>query len=123
MVGGGEDVAGVQMSEEAEDGVGVADLKESAHLHVNSPYAEGSRSLSSSTTTISRPSPPPSVDIRVTSSPPYDPIDVSDEGRPGERGQEDRKDGRVEEVFELHSSRRMKPTSRGQGISIPSRKF
>lgn len=82
------------------------------------------RSTNSSTTTISRPSPPPSVSIRVDSMPHPNAsaIDVSDEGRPGDVGQEDRADGRVDQVFRLHSSRRMKPTSSGRGVSIPSRK-
>ena len=75
----------------------------------------------SSTTTISRPSQPPSIDLRTDSDPPYEPMDVGDEGSANSPGQADRKDGRVEEVFKLHSSRRMKPTSKGRGVSIPSR--
>lgn len=76
----------------------------------------------SSTTTISRPSPPPSERIELQTTPPYDPIDIGDERPAGQKGQEDRADGRVDEVFKLHSSRRMKPTSTGRGVSIPSRK-
>lgn len=77
----------------------------------------------SSTTTVSRPSPPPSIDLRTDSDPPYEPMDVGDEGNADSPGQADRKDGRVEEVFKLHSSRRMKPTSKGRGVSIPSREY
>ncbi|OXH25658.1 hypothetical protein J008_05310 [Cryptococcus neoformans] len=76
----------------------------------------------SSTTTISRPSPPPSERIGLQTTPPYDPIDIGDERPAGQKGQEDRADGRVDEVFKLHSSRRMKPTSTGRGVSIPSQR-
>ena len=79
------------------------------------------RSTNSSTTTFSQPSPPPSIDINVESSPSYDPMDVGDEGQPEEAGQRDRMNGKVDAVFKLHSSRRMKPTSSGRGVSIPSR--
>ncbi|XAO24584.1 hypothetical protein I312_103388 [Cryptococcus bacillisporus CA1280] len=76
----------------------------------------------SSTTTISRPSPPPSERIELQTTPPYGPIDIGDERPAGQKGQEDRADGRVDEVFKLHSSRRMKPTSTGRGVSIPSQR-
>jgi phosphatidylinositol-3,4,5-trisphosphate 3-phosphatase/dual-specificity protein phosphatase PTEN len=52
----------------------------------------------------------------------YDAIDVGDEAAPGVAGQQDRGDGKVDEVFKLHSSRRMKPSSTKRGVSIPSRK-
>jgi phosphatidylinositol-3,4,5-trisphosphate 3-phosphatase/dual-specificity protein phosphatase PTEN len=46
---------------------------------------------------------------------------VGDEADYDQQGQQDRRDGRVDEVFKLHSSRRMKPSSAGRGVSIPSR--
>jgi phosphatidylinositol-3,4,5-trisphosphate 3-phosphatase/dual-specificity protein phosphatase PTEN len=60
--------------------------------------------------------------IQVTSSPEYEPIAVGDDGAPGSAGQQDRGDGKVDAVFKLHSSRRMKPSSTGRGVSIASRK-
>jgi phosphatidylinositol-3,4,5-trisphosphate 3-phosphatase/dual-specificity protein phosphatase PTEN len=59
--------------------------------------------------------------IQVTSSPEYEPIAVGDDGVPGSAGQQDRGDGKVDAVFKLHSSRRMKPSSTGRGVSIASR--
>jgi hypothetical protein len=59
--------------------------------------------------------------IQVTSSPEYEPIAVGDDGAPGSAGQQDRGDGEVDAVFKLHSSRRMKPSSTGRGVSIASR--
>lgn len=85
------------------------------------PISTVPRSTSSSMTTVSRPSPPASLRVHTQSSHEYDPIDISDEGFTSEQGQQDRRDGRVDEVFKLHSSRRMKPTSTGRGVSIPSR--
>jgi phosphatidylinositol-3,4,5-trisphosphate 3-phosphatase/dual-specificity protein phosphatase PTEN len=92
-------------------------------IEVNDPPARATvpRSTNSSTTTLSHPSPPPSIDIHVETTPPYEAMDVGDEGRPEEAGQRDRMNGRVDAVFKLHSSRRMKPTSSGRGVSIPSR--
>jgi phosphatidylinositol-3,4,5-trisphosphate 3-phosphatase/dual-specificity protein phosphatase PTEN len=95
------------------------DLAAGPESHLQVPYP---RSTNSSTTTLSQPSPAPSIDIR-THTAPYDPIDIGDEQDVDAAGQQDRKDGRVDEVFKLHSSRRMKPTSTGRGVSIPSRKF
>lgn len=80
----------------------------------------GPQSTTSSTTTLSRPSPPPSVSLEV--SPIVLPLDVGDEGDPQSAGQRDRADGKVDSVFKLHSSRRMKPTSSGRGVSIPSQR-
>jgi phosphatidylinositol-3,4,5-trisphosphate 3-phosphatase/dual-specificity protein phosphatase PTEN len=60
--------------------------------------------------------------IQVTSSPEYEPIAVGDEDAPGSAGQQDRNDGKVDSVFKLHSSRRMKPSSTGRGVSIASRR-
>ncbi|WVQ79850.1 hypothetical protein IAT38_001950 [Cryptococcus sp. DSM 104549] len=124
-IGGGQGAAGVQVEgEESEGGPegeregGVSTPARSERIQVDSV----ARSTSSSTTTLSRPSPPPSVDIPVRSGPPFDPLDIGDEGEPGAKGQEDRADGRVDEVFKLHSGRRMKPTSTGRGVSIPSQR-
>ncbi|KAK8847604.1 hypothetical protein IAR55_005463 [Kwoniella newhampshirensis] len=114
-IGGGDEVTGVQVTDpHTEDGASTP--AHSERINVD-PVT---RSTNSSTTTLSRPSLPPSVNISVSTSPPYDPIDIGDEKAPGEAGQEDRADGRVDEVFRLHSSRRMKPTSTGRGVSIPS---
>lgn len=60
--------------------------------------------------------------IQVTSSPEYEPIAVGDDGAPGSAGQQDRGDGKVDAIFKLHSSRRMKPSSTGRGVSIASRR-
>ncbi|RXK39199.1 hypothetical protein M231_03556 [Tremella mesenterica] len=79
-------------------------------------------STASSLTTISRPSPPPSVQISYLSEEAYAPMDIDDEGDLRRPGQRDRRDGKVDDVFRLHSSRRMKPTSSGRGVSIPSQR-
>ncbi|WVR04807.1 hypothetical protein IAU60_001819 [Kwoniella sp. DSM 27419] len=114
-VGRGHDAMGILVTDESNDGSHTPAPSEMIQVP---PVA---RSTNSSTTTLSRPSPPPSIDIRVETHPPF-PIAIGDEGSPGEPGQEDRKDGRVDEVFKLHSSRRMKPTSNGRGVSIPSQR-
>ncbi|ORY21744.1 hypothetical protein BCR39DRAFT_50898 [Naematelia encephala] len=108
MVGQGDQIAGVR----------IADTVESPQSTPQPASQLVSHSVTSSTTTISRPSPPPSTRITHT----YDPIDIGDEAEPGTTGQEDRADGRVDEVFKLHSTRRMKPTSSGRGVSIPSQR-
>jgi len=59
--------------------------------------------------------------IHVTSSPEYEPIAIGDDDAPGTAGQQDRDDGKVDAVFKLHSSRRMKPSSTNRGVSIASR--
>lgn len=107
----------------ADAGDGAHTPARSERLQVSGPYGDVPRSTTSSTTTVSHPSPPPSINIAITSIPPYEPIDIGDERAPGETGQQDRADGRVDEVFRLHSSRRMKPTSSGRGVSIPSREW
>ncbi|WWC86688.1 uncharacterized protein L201_001565 [Kwoniella dendrophila CBS 6074] len=118
-VASGRDVTGVQMTEtESQTDLGRA-ITPAHSERIN--VAPVTRSTNSSTTTLSNPSPTPSINIQVDTNPPY-PIDIGDEGKPGEEGQEDRKDGRVDEVFKLHSSRRMKPTSTGRGVSIPSQR-
>lgn len=95
---------------------------QSETLQVESPHGLGRTvSTTSSTTTVSRPSPPPSINIDVSSDPPFEAIAVGDEADYDQQGQQDRRNGRVDEVFKLHSSRRMKPSSAGRGVSIPSR--
>lgn len=117
MVGQGKDIAGVHVSQDEEE-------VEKVQLDKvdGSPYGDPSSSTGTSNTTVSRPTLPPSVNIRVFSAPPYEPIAIGDEGVLDDVGQQDRKDGKVDEVFRLHSSRRMKTTSTGRGVSIPSRK-
>lgn len=80
------------------------------------------RSTNSSTTTISDCDSVSSVGV-TTNSAAYQPINVGDEGQAALADQYDRKDGKVDAVFKLHSSRRMKPTSAGRGVSIPSRTY
>ncbi|KAK4683620.1 hypothetical protein P7C73_g6619, partial [Tremellales sp. Uapishka_1] len=112
--GHGNEVTSVQLSDDGGDSTPTTFER----------IQDGSRvtlSTNSSTTTVSHPSPPPSAKLRVESEP-YDPIDVGDEGAVSENGQQDRRDGRVDAVFKLHSSRRMKPTSTGRGVSIPSQR-
>ncbi|OCF33832.1 hypothetical protein I317_01324 [Kwoniella heveanensis CBS 569] len=90
-VGEGQAMTGIKVTDDPLDLGRVATPAQSERIDVGSV----DRSTNSSTTTLSRPSPPPSVHIR---------------------------DGRVDEVFKLHSSRRMKPTSSGRGVSIPSQR-
>ena len=52
----------------------------------------------------------------------YNPIAIGDEADYEQPEQYDRKDGKVDRVFKLHSSRRMKPTTSGRGVSIPSQR-
>ena len=78
-------------------------------------------STTSSLTTVSRTSSTSDL-VGVSTEPDYDPIDVGDEQKAGTEGQKDRANGKVDAVFKLHSSRRMKPSSNGRGVSIPSRK-
>jgi phosphatidylinositol-3,4,5-trisphosphate 3-phosphatase/dual-specificity protein phosphatase PTEN len=52
----------------------------------------------------------------------YQPIAIGDEADYQQPEQYDRKDGKVDKVFKLHSSRRMKPTTSGRGVSIPSQR-
>nr|ODO04463.1 hypothetical protein L204_00824 [Cryptococcus depauperatus CBS 7855] len=120
-IGGGKDVAGLQIQDDDKPErtparseriqVGESDVKDN---FIKTP--------TSSTTTISHPSPPPSEKIQLISTPPYNPIDIGDEAPAGHPRQEDRSDGKVDEVFRLHSSRRMKPSSTGRGVSIPSQR-
>lgn len=79
-----------------------------------------STSVNSSTTTLSGSEASGPIAVR-TSDREYAPISVGDEGAGNDAGQYDRKNGKVDSVFKLHSSRRMKPTSKGRGVSIPSR--
>ena len=121
-LGHGQDVTFVQLS--ASEDFDIDSPAQRPELDASmSELGVAASSKSSSRTTISQPSPPPSLRIIVSSAPPYDPIDIGDEGQAGEEGQKDRSDGQIDEVFKLHSSRRMKPTSKGRGVSIPSREF
>ena len=124
MIGGGQHVSPVQVASSSTPEATlnrVPTPARSERLQVRTPIGSVARSTTSSMTTISRPSPPPSVNIDVTSHPAVIPLDIGDEAPPGTEGQEDRQDGKVDAVFKLHSSRRMKPTSTGRGVSIPSR--
>ena len=117
VVGHGHEVVGVRMAETEQV------LDEDPHRLVHHAQLESDppRSTNSSLTTLSHSSLAPSTDLHVTTTSPYEPIDIGDEGDYGDLGQQDRGDGRVDEVFKLHSSRRMKPTSTRRGVSIPSR--
>lgn len=120
VIGAGEEYEDVHVgaTSSSED----SSLVDSERIEVTVPGRPSvPRSTNSSTTTFSQPSSSPSIDIQVESTPSFDPIDVGDEGRPEEAGQRDRLNGKVDAVFKLHSSRRMKPTSSGRGVSIPSR--
>jgi phosphatidylinositol-3,4,5-trisphosphate 3-phosphatase/dual-specificity protein phosphatase PTEN len=100
MVGQGQTIASVKVSEPSDNLAASAAQPEelNAMLNFQAAYDTVSRSMSSSTTTIFRLSSPPSEDIRISSTPTYDPIDIGDEGEPDRSGQQDRKDGRVDEV-------------------------
>jgi phosphatidylinositol-3,4,5-trisphosphate 3-phosphatase/dual-specificity protein phosphatase PTEN len=111
VVGSGDVVAEVPTSDAVDDGA--ATPPRSERLLV-------SRSTPASLSTLSRSS-SASGSIGVTSTPAYEPIAIGDETAPGSAGQQDRADGKVEAVFKLHSSRRMKPSSTGRGVSIASR--
>lgn len=124
VVGSGNEVAEFPVVQE-QDGQGSQDNE--PDLGASTPArAErikvGGGSASSSMTTLSRQT-SASSDLDVTVVPAYDPIDIGDEYAPGAVGQQDRVDGKVDAVFKLHSSRRMKPSSTGRGVSIPSRKL
>ena len=118
VVGGGQDVEEVQVNTPTSGSAeGTHTPARSEKLNVDRVTSSDASSLTSASTSSL-----PSLNIEVTSDPPYDPIDIGDEGTYDEAGQRDRADGKVDEVFKLHSSRRMKPTSSGRGVSIPSRK-
>lgn len=126
VVGGAGAVAQVPADEDSPD-TSLDRDRSALGDHSNSPYdrevgQELSRhSTPQSLSTLSRSS-TSSGHIQVTSSPEYEPIAVGDEDAPGSTGQQDRNDGKVDSVFKLHSSRRMKPSSTGRGVSIASRR-
>ncbi|ODO08539.1 hypothetical protein L198_00269 [Cryptococcus wingfieldii CBS 7118] len=122
-IGGGKDAAGFDTRDSLDNEGGTSTPARSEKVAVAPVGTQdgGIASSGSSTTTVSRPS-LASSEIEISSNPPYDPIDIGDEGEAGDQGQQDRVDGRVDEVFKLHSSRRMKPTSTGRGVSIPSQR-
>lgn len=127
VVGGADAVAQVPADEDSPDTSLDRDRPAALGDHSNSPHdrevgQELSRhSTPQSLSTLSRSS-TSSGHIQVTSSPEYEPIAVGDEDAPGSTGQQDRNDGKVDSVFKLHSSRRMKPSSTGRGVSIASRR-
>lgn len=119
VVGSGSAVAEIPVSEEQEqedqeDGAATPNRSQRINLHASS--------TASSLTTLSRRSSVASGQVGVTTHPEYDPIDIGDEHPAESEGQHDRADGKVDAVFKLHSNRRMKPSSTGRGVSIPSRK-
>jgi phosphatidylinositol-3,4,5-trisphosphate 3-phosphatase/dual-specificity protein phosphatase PTEN len=114
VVGSGDTVAEVHAGEE-DPGDGASTPAQSERLTV-------SRSTPASLSTLSRSS-SASEPIEVTTTPRYEPIAIGDETAPGSAGQQDRADGKVDAVFKLHSSRRMKPSSTGRGVSIASREY
>lgn len=116
VVGSGKAVAEIPVNEdlEHEETEGAATPARSERINVKHG------STTSSLTTLSRSS-SASSQVGVSTEPEYDPIDVGDEQTAGADGQRDRASGKVDAVFKLHSSRRMKPSSNGRGVSIPSR--
>jgi phosphatidylinositol-3,4,5-trisphosphate 3-phosphatase/dual-specificity protein phosphatase PTEN len=125
VVGGADTVASVPVNEDSVDD----QSRESNEHHPTGSLAREDREADSTLTCHSTPqslstlsrSSTSSGQIHVTSLPEYEPIAVGDEADPGAAGQHDRNDGKVDAVFKLHSSRRMKPSSTGRGVSIASR--
>lgn len=115
VVGSGDTVAEINTGSDEQGEEGAATPTRSERLTV-------SRSTPASLSTISRSS-SVSESIEVTTTPEYEPIAIGDEMAPGSAGQQDRADGKVDAVFRLHSSRRMKPSSTGRGVSIASREY
>lgn len=117
VVGSGNAVAEIPVNEgdEHEETERVTTPAHSERINVKNG------STKSSLTTMSRSSSNSSGQVGVSTEPDYDPIDVGDEQKAGTDGQRDRANGKVDAVFKLHSSRRMKPSSNGRGVSIPSR--
>jgi phosphatidylinositol-3,4,5-trisphosphate 3-phosphatase/dual-specificity protein phosphatase PTEN len=120
VVGGADAVAQVPADGD-DEGRGLGNEGEETDAsHEIRAVALSRHSTPESLSTLSRSS-TSSGQIQVTSSPEYEPIAVGDDGAPGSAGQQDREDGKVDAVFKLHSSRRMKPSSTGRGVSIASR--
>jgi hypothetical protein len=119
VVGGADAVAQVPADGDNESSVDNEHEGSSASHEVRE-IGLSRHSTPESLSTLSRSS-TSSGQIQVTSSPEYEPIAVGDDGAPGSAGQQDRRDGKVDAVFKLHSSRRMKPSSTGRGVSIASR--
>lgn len=114
VVGSGDAVAEIPVEDDHNEAEGSSTPARSERISVPS------RSAGSSVTTLSRSSSMSGV-VGVSTDPQYDPIDIGDEASAGSKGQSDRTNGKVDAVFKLHSSRRMKPSSTGRGVSIPSR--
>jgi len=121
VVGGADAVAQVPAGGDNEEYSLGNEHGETAASHEAGNVGLSRHSTPESLSTLSRSS-TSSGQIQVTSSPEYEPIAVGDDGAPGSAGQQDRGDGKVDAVFKLHSSRRMKPSSTGRGVSIASRK-
>jgi phosphatidylinositol-3,4,5-trisphosphate 3-phosphatase/dual-specificity protein phosphatase PTEN len=125
VVGGADAVAEVPANEDTADTASSAGRSVIQGPDNHSPIELGAaltrHSTPDSLSTLSRTT-TSSGQIQVTSEPEYEPIAIGDEDAPGSTGQQDRNDGKVDAVFKLHSSRRMKPTSTGRGVSIASRK-
>jgi len=122
VVGGADAVAQVPADGDNEGYSLSNEDEETTASHEADGVGLSRHSTPESLSTLSRSS-TSSGQIQVTSSPEYEPIAVGDDGAPGSAGQQDRGDGKVDAVFKLHSSRRMKPSSTGRGVSIASRKF
>ena len=124
VVGHGQEVVAVEVENEerVEQGT-LAVPRRTDWTEVNESSHSSHLSTSSSVTTISQSSFAASATIQVSTCSPYDPIDIGDDKQADSKGQQDRRDGRLDQVFALHSSRRMKPTSTGRGVSIPSREW
>ena len=119
VVGGADAVAQVPADGDNESS-SYNELEGPGASHETRDVGLSRHSTPKSLSTLSRSS-TSSGQIQVTSSPEYEPIAVGDDGAPGSAGQQDRGDGKVDAVFKLHSSRRMKPSSTGRGVSIASR--
>jgi hypothetical protein len=120
VVGGADAVAQVPADGDNESS-SYNEHEGSGAIHETRNVGLSRHSTPESLSTLSRSS-TSSGQIQVTSSPEFEPIAVGDDGAPGSAGQQDRGDGKVDAVFKLHSSRRMKPSSTGRGVSIASRK-
>lgn len=120
VVGGADTVAQVPADEDNEFSEAIRELDERHHETREAGTRLSRHSTPESLSTLSRSS-TSSGQIQVTSTPAYEPIAIGDDDAPGSAGQQDRGDGKVDAIFKLHSSRRMKPSSTGRGVSIASR--
>ena len=115
LVGGGDEVDEVEVEERAQAQAQAQGTAPGSVPMQGGEDGEMHRSTSSaSLTTVS--------DSVVSEQISYQPIAIGDEADYEQPEQYDRKDGKVDRVFKLHSSRRMKPTTSGRGVSIPSQR-